>query len=174
MTAESELKKADMSKKQKMCSDLISKIEKEDKLADEKQKFIGQESEKIDKERKECEHVAWEAEQELRKAEPALMAAEEALESLDKKYIAEVKTYSSPPQEVAMVMFAVMIILGKEATWASAKRELSDTNFIQRIKTYEKDKVTNKQLRGIEKYTKEDNPMREKLSFGWFFFEELF
>ena len=75
MTAESELRKADMSKKQKMCSDLIAKIEKEDKLADEKQKFIGLETEKIDKERKECEHVAWEAEQELKKAEPALLAA---------------------------------------------------------------------------------------------------
>ena len=58
-----------------MCSDLIAKIEKEDKLADEKQKFIGLETEKIDKERKECEHVAWEAEQELKKAEPALLAA---------------------------------------------------------------------------------------------------
>lgn len=34
MTAESEIKKAEMSKKQKICSDLIAKIEKEDKLAD--------------------------------------------------------------------------------------------------------------------------------------------
>lgn len=76
---------------------------------------------------------------------------------MDKKFIAEVKTYSSPPQEVAMVMYAVMIILGKEPSWPSAKRELSDTNFIQRIKGYPKDKVTNKQLRQIEKYTKEDN-----------------
>ena len=48
-----------MSKKQKICSDLIAKIEKEDKLADEKQKFIEQETLKIEKERKECEHVAW-------------------------------------------------------------------------------------------------------------------
>ncbi len=67
------------------------------------------------------------------------------------------KTYSQPPQEVAMVMYAVMIILGKEPTWVSAKKELSDTDFIRRIKGFEKDKVTNKQLRQIEKYTKEDN-----------------
>lgn len=54
-------------------------------------------------------------------------------------------------------MYAVMIILGKEASWPSAKKELSDTNFIQRIKGYDKDKVTNRQLKQIEKYTKEDN-----------------
>ena len=52
-------------------------------------------------------------------------------------------------------MFAVMIILGKEPSWPAAKKELSDTNFIQRIMYYEKEKVTNKQLRQIEKYTKE-------------------
>ena len=51
-------------------------------------------------------------------------------------------------------MQAVMIILGQEASWPSAKLALSTTDFIQRIKGYDKDKITNKQLRQIEKYTR--------------------
>jgi len=55
--------------------------------------------------------LAADAEQEIKKAEPALLAAQSALEMLDKKFIAEIKSFASPPPDVATVMSAVMIIL---------------------------------------------------------------
>jgi dynein heavy chain len=45
---------------------------------------------------------------------------------LDKKYIAEIKSFASPPEAVGMVMNAVMIVLGKDPSWAVAKKELAD------------------------------------------------
>jgi len=61
--------------------------------------------------------LAADAEAELKKAEPALLAAQEAIEMLEKKYIAEIKSFTSPPPDVATVMSAVMIVFQKETSW---------------------------------------------------------
>lgn len=72
-------------------------ITKEKKIADEQQKVIEQQTVKIEKDKEETLKLAADAEADLKKAEPALLAAQEAIEKLDKKYIAEIKTFTSPP-----------------------------------------------------------------------------
>ena len=72
-------------------------ITKEKKIADEQQKVIEQQTVKIEKDKEETLKLAADAEADLKKAEPALLAAQEAIEKLDKKYIAEIKTFASPP-----------------------------------------------------------------------------
>lgn len=47
-----------------------------------------------------------------------------ALESLNKKDMTEIKSYGHPPALVETVMQAVMILLGRDPTWAEAKRQL--------------------------------------------------
>merc|ERR1719305_1526408 len=99
--------------------------------------------------------IATDAERDLAKAMPALEAAVDALERLDKKSIAEVKAYAKPPDLVLKTMNAVMTVMDKPATWASAKNELQDVNFLQRLKNFEKDEISNATLKKIEKYTKD-------------------
>jgi dynein heavy chain len=70
--------------------------------------------------------LADDAEKDLKAAEPALLAATEAVNSLDKKHISEIKAFNVPPPDVMTTMSAVMTILGKDTTWPSAKKELSD------------------------------------------------
>lgn len=72
-------------------------ITKEKKIADEQQKYIEQQTVKIEKDKEETLKLAADAEADLKKAEPALLAAQEAIEKLDKKYIAEIKSFTSPP-----------------------------------------------------------------------------
>ena len=83
---------------------------KKRKFADEKAINIQAESIKVDKEKEETLALAAEAEAELKKAEPALLMAEQAISMLDKQYIAEVKSFTSPPPAVGLVMSAVMIV----------------------------------------------------------------
>jgi len=52
------------------------------------------------------------------------------MEKLDKKYIAEIKSFVRPPPDVATVMNAVMILFEKEPTWSSVKKELADSKFM--------------------------------------------
>lgn len=154
MTLESETKRAEVSREQKDAEDLMVKMSQQQNEADEKLKVIEIAREKISKEKIDTIRMAADAESELKKAEPALIAAEESLEKLDKKYIAEIKSFPSPPAEVEMVMYAVMVILQKETTWISVKKELADSQFVKKIKEFDKDKVSPKILKSIEKYTK--------------------
>ena len=93
----------------------------------------------------------------MKKAEPALIAAQEALESLDKKYIAEIKSFTNPPPDVATVMSAVMIVLGKDPTWASVKKELANPKFVEMVMSFDKENIPQKTMKAIEKYTKQEN-----------------
>jgi dynein heavy chain len=76
---------------------------------------------------------------------------------LDKKYIAEIKSFANPPADVATVMSAVMIVLGKDPTWASVKKELANPKFVDIIMQFDKESIPQKTLKAIEKYTKQEN-----------------
>merc|ERR1719326_1696454 len=125
--------------------------------ADEQQKQVEADSVRIEKEAKDTKVLADDANRDLEKAMPALEAALDALEKLDKKSISEVKAYAKPPDMVMKTMCAVMTVMEKTPSWAQAKTELNDTNFLNRIKGFDKDNISNATLRKMEKYTKDPN-----------------
>ena len=65
------------------------------------------------------------------------------------------KSYTTPPGGVDVVLNAVMIFLNKEPNWAIAKKELADTNFLQRLQTLDKARVPLNTLKKIEKLTQD-------------------
>ena len=69
-------------------------------------------------------------------------AAIEALGLIDKGNISEIKTFPNPPVLVKFTLEAVMILLNEKTDWESIKRVLSNLNFLDRLKSYEKDSVT--------------------------------
>lgn len=101
------------------------------------------------------EHLKADAEADLKKAEPALLAAELGLANLTKDKLSVVKSYSTPPGGVDVVLNAVMILLNKEASWAVAKKELADTSFLQRLQNIDKGRVPINTLKRIEKLTQD-------------------
>ena len=86
---------------------------------------------------------------------PNLLAANRAVDTLDKKFIAEMKTMSKPPGGVDVVMDAVMTFLEKPTGWTSVKKELNDTGFLKRIIEFDKEAIAAKTLKKIENYTKD-------------------
>lgn len=48
-----------------------------------------------------------------------------------------------------------MILLGKEPNWASAKKEMNDQGFMQKLKLFDKQNVSTKTLLKLEKLTKD-------------------
>lgn len=157
MSAASEITRAEVSRQQKVCEDLMINIAKERKNADEQQVHIEAQTVKIEKEKEDTLQLAADAEAELKKAEPALLAAQSALELLDKKFIAEIKSFTSPPTDVATVMSAVMIVLQKDPTWQTVKKELADPNFVKKIMEFDKERISQATLKKIERYTKMEN-----------------
>jgi len=158
MTAESEIKRAEVSKKQQECADLKINLAKQEKEATEKQKAIEIKTESVNKERVKAEALAREANDDLAKTMPILEAANEAVGNLTNKDIGEVRAYATPPKDIQNVMSAVMTVLGKpNADWASVKKEMTDPKFMKRITDLDKNNMSEATMRRIEAYTKKDN-----------------
>ncbi|GLD54095.1 dynein axonemal heavy chain 2, partial [Lates japonicus] len=112
-------------------------------------------SEKIGAEELQCKAMAENAQRDLDEALPALEEAMKALESLNKKDMTEIKSYGRPPALVETVMQAVMTLQGKEPTWAEAKRQLGEANFIKTLVNFDKDNISDRVLKKIGQYCRQ-------------------
>ena len=65
----------------------------------------------------------------------------------------EVKAYTKPPAAVETVLSAVMILFREKPDWPTAKKKISESNFLTEIKRFDKDNVPNSILTKINKFT---------------------
>mmetsp|Transcript_8855 Transcript_8855/g.26550 ORF Transcript_8855/g.26550 Transcript_8855/m.26550 type:complete len:1938 (-) Transcript_8855:1349-7162(-) len=152
MSVELEKKKVVCAQSQKDCENLLVEIVSERRIADEQRKQVEGDSERIGKEEIECKAIADDAEAELNVALPALEKAMAEVQKLDKSAISEVKAYKSPPKQVETVLAAVMILFTKQTDWNTAKKVLGEANFLQSIKSYDKDNVSPATMKKIKGY----------------------
>ena len=158
MTTESEIKRAEVSKKQQECQDLKLDLSKQEKEAHEKQKQIEVKTEFVEKERVRTQALADDTNADLAITMPILEQANGAVGNLTKKDIGEVRAYAAPPKEIMNVMSAVMTVLGKSnADWAAVKKEMTDPKFMDRIIQLDKNNMAEATMKKIETYTKKDN-----------------
>ncbi|XP_047429543.1 dynein axonemal heavy chain 2 [Mugil cephalus] len=155
MSVELEEAKKKVAEFQKQCDEYLSVIVQQKIEADKQQKTVSANSEKIGAEELECKAMAKNAQRDLDEALPALQEAMEALESLNKKDMTEIKSYGRPPALVETVMQAVMTLQGKEPTWAEAKRQLGEANFIKTLVNFDKDNISDRVLKKIGQYCKQ-------------------
>ena len=156
LSKELEVKKIVVAQSQKDCEDLLVQIVSERRGADEQRRHVEADSERISLEAIECKAISDDAEADLAVAMPALEEAMEEVNKLDKGAVSEVKAYAKPPALVETVMQAVMILFNKPTDWATAKRVLSESNFIQQIKSFDKDNIPSSIINKIKKHI--DNP----------------
>ncbi|PVD19154.1 hypothetical protein C0Q70_21718 [Pomacea canaliculata] len=152
MSVELEDAKTKVAQFQKQCDDYLLILVQQKRDADEQQKSVAQKSERIADEETKCQHMADLAQNDLNEALPALQEAISALESLNKKDMTEIRSYGRPPALVEKVMEAVMILRGSEPTWAEAKKQLSDGNFLKQLFNFDKDNITDRVLKKIGQY----------------------
>ena len=122
-----------VAKAQTETEELLVVIVQENHVVAEEQKRVSIEQEKIAKDEVETRRIADDAQADLDKALPALEKATEALNSLNKKDMSEVKAYAKPHKAVEKVMEAVMITRKSEPSWAEAKKQLGDPNFLNQL-----------------------------------------
>lgn len=152
LSKELEVKKVVVAQSQKDCEDLLVQIVSERRVADEQRKQVEADSERISQEAAECKAISDDAEADLAIAMPALEKAMEEVDKLDKSSVSEVKAYTKPPLLVETVLQAVMILFGKPTDWATAKKILSEANFLAQIKGFDKDHVSASTNNKIKKY----------------------
>uniref|UniRef100_A0A182M2Z6 Dynein heavy chain tail domain-containing protein n=1 Tax=Anopheles culicifacies TaxID=139723 RepID=A0A182M2Z6_9DIPT len=139
--------------------EFLEEIGRQTKEADEQTEEVSIKRVKIGAEEVVCKQLAEVAGADLQRAMPALNAAVAALDSLNKKDMNEIKSYSRPPTKVELVMEAVMILLGKEPTWVESKRQLGEQKFLDTLKGFDRNNISEKTLKTIGAYVR--NPELE-------------
>ncbi|XP_078053365.1 dynein heavy chain 2, axonemal kl-2 [Augochlora pura] len=153
MAAELEVTQEQVHKSTRECEEFLVTIVNQKRDADETQKSVTAKSLRIAEEQKECKKLEELARADLETVEPALNEAMKALDSLSKKDISEIRSFTRPPPKVEMVMEAVMILKTSEPTWAESKRQLADVNFLLTLRDFDKDHISDRTLRAIARYT---------------------
>ncbi|XP_053977121.1 dynein axonemal heavy chain 2 [Hylaeus volcanicus] len=153
MAAELEVTQEQVHKSTRECEEFLITIVNQSRDADETQKTVAARSQKIGEEQKECKKLEELARADLATVEPALNEAMKALDALSKKDISEIRSFTRPPPKVEMVMEAVMILKNSEPSWAESKRQLADVNFLNTLRDFDKDHISDRTLRAIARYT---------------------
>lgn len=135
--------------------DLMEEVEREQESAEVIRKKCAHEESVASGIQAEADGIQMECQIELDKAMPILKAAEDALADLKPDDIREVRSFQKPAARVVLVLEAVLILLGeKELSWDRAKLVMSGMSFIKDLQTYDKDGLTEKVIRSIQKYVK--------------------
>ena len=75
-----------------------------------------------------------------------------ALDTLNKADITEMKAYTSPAEEIVMVISAVCLLVGKKENWDEGKKLMNNPNeFIETLKSYDKDNIKDSLLKKLKK-----------------------
>ncbi|XP_024940642.1 dynein heavy chain 2, axonemal [Cephus cinctus] len=164
MAAELEITQQQVQQSTKECEEFLVTIVNQRRDADETQKSVTAKSIRIGEESKECKKLEEIARADLATVEPALNEAMKALDALNKKDLSEIKSFTRPPAKVEMVMEAVMILKNSEPSWAESKRQLGDVNFLNTLRDFDKDHISDRTLKTIGKYT--SNPDFDPVKVG--------
>jgi dynein heavy chain len=151
MSAELEVKTVVVSQSQKDCEEMLVVIVSEKRSADEQQKQVEADRTRIGKEKADTEKIAADAQADLDVALPALEKAMKEVDKLDKGAISEIKGFSKPSEAVEMTGAGVMILFGGKQDWATAKKKISETNFLQQVKSFDKDNVGDSKVNKLKK-----------------------
>ena len=95
-----------------------------------------------------------EVDTDLGKAEPALLEAQESVNSIKTSHLNEIKAMGKPPDKVRFAVEATCVLvfgLSTKPEWKECKQYVAKTNFIPTILNFNKDEVTEKTKKFINK-----------------------
>lgn len=121
--------------------ELLKRVSVDQQAAAVVRERVSQDEAAIAQQAAEVSAVQADAQKDLDVAMPALNNAIKALDSLSKNDITEVKSFAKPPAAVESVMNAVCLLLNEKQSWDAAKKVLSDVNFLERLKGFDKDNI---------------------------------
>jgi dynein heavy chain len=141
---------------QKETDQIMTVIQRESIEVENKRALVKVDEEVANKKAGEAKAMKDDCEADLAEAIPALEAALEALDTLKPADITLVKSMKTPPAAVKLVLEAICIMKGIKPSrikdpagsgkmvddyWASSQKMLSDTSFLQSLKSYDKDNI---------------------------------
>ncbi|XP_060835340.1 dynein axonemal heavy chain 2-like [Rhopalosiphum padi] len=152
-----------ITKHTKICEEMFTIISKYIKEIDNEKKEIYIISKNIKEDELKCQEMYNIALAELKLMIPELEEATNKVYALSKKDLSEMKCFSVPPEGVKLVLGAIMTLKQADPSWAEAKRQLNDPNFLQQLKDFDKNHVTDNVIKKIDVFIKNPEFELEKI-----------
>ncbi|PNH08033.1 Dynein-1-alpha heavy chain, flagellar inner arm I1 complex [Tetrabaena socialis] len=148
----------------KECNELLEVISTQTVEVEAKAKAAGEKEIqlKVDSEQIAIEKA--DAEAALEEAIPALEEAAAALQDLSKDHITEIRSFAKPHILVQKVCECVVILRNlKDVSWGGAKTMMADGNFLRSLLEFDKDSLTDKQVKRVKEYLRDKDFTLENL-----------
>ncbi|MEN2495892.1 MAG: hypothetical protein MHMPM18_000474 [Marteilia pararefringens] len=152
MTSKLEQEKITANNVKRQCEIFLADLTQKKRAFNEETSKISERSAILEEEQISMQKLAEQAEFDLKRALPALEEGKKSLQTINKRDIAEIRSYGRPSSLVEKVMEAVMILRNSEPNWSEAKRQLSDPNFLRDLFNFDPVSVSDKTLKKISNY----------------------
>lgn len=127
LSQDASVKKLKLAEKQEQANHALQEITKSMEMASEQRKEMKTLEEKLEHEKVKMEDRKKEIESKLAGIQPKLDRAKELVGQIKPESLTEIKTFSTPPAAVAVVLSGVLTLMGNHDTsWNSMKRFLSE------------------------------------------------
>ncbi|RYG69461.1 hypothetical protein EON64_02655, partial [archaeon] len=142
---------------------LLTEVTADQEAADEQAKIVEVDVREANKVAADVQKIKDECQADLDEAMPAYESAVRALATLDKKSVQEMKAFNNPPEMVKFTLEAVCILLDVKPDWGEAKRLLSQMDFMDQLKAYDKDNINPRVIKKVDKYYKDPRFVPEEV-----------
>ncbi|XP_043280985.1 dynein beta chain, ciliary-like [Venturia canescens] len=154
------VQEVDLKKKNEVADKILTEVraentkaEVEKATASEEEAKVAEIKERITERQKRCD-------EDLAKAEPAVRQAEAALNTLNKNNLTELKSFGTPPDAVAKVAEAVLVLFSpkggkvpKDRSWKACKVMMGGADaFLSSLRNYDKENIHPDVVKAIQPY----------------------
>jgi dynein heavy chain len=142
---------------------LLEQVTADQKAADAQQAIVSVDVEEANKVAAGVKVIKDDCQADLDEAMPAYESAVKALDALDKKSVQEMKAFNNPPEMVKFTLEAVCILMDVKPDWGEAKRLMSQMDFMDKLKVYDKDNIPPKIMKKVMKYYQDPRFLPESI-----------
>jgi dynein heavy chain, axonemal len=141
-----------LEQKSKATAALLVNVEEDKKEAAHVQLVVQKDAADVLAFQKHVQVIADDAKADLAEALPVLESAVKSLNALNKNDIVEMKSFTKPPPLVMLTMEAVCTLRQEKPDWDTAKRMLGDSNFMEALKSFDKENIPDGVIKRLKKY----------------------
>ncbi|XP_008208864.1 dynein beta chain, ciliary-like [Nasonia vitripennis] len=153
------VQEVDLKKKNEVADKILAEVTAENTKAEVEKAFVSEEEAKVAEIKESVSEKQRKCDEDLAKAEPAVRQAEAALNTLNKNNLTELKAFASPPEAVAKVAQAVLVLFSpkgkvpKDRSWKACKAMMGGADqFLSSLKNYDKENIHPEVVKAIQPY----------------------
>ncbi|KAK2582958.1 hypothetical protein KPH14_009015 [Odynerus spinipes] len=153
------VQEVDLKKKNEIADKILKEVQAENTKAEVEKNFVSEEEMKVAEIKEKVAERQKRCDEDLAKAEPAVKQAEAALDTLNKNNLTELKSFGSPPEAVARVAQAVLVLFAqrgqipKDRSWKACKGMMGSVDgFLASLRNYDKENIHPEVVKAIQPY----------------------